>query len=52
MLIYNVPRINQWQEPWDTISASGCIMLFPTVLFILLFEKQILNGLMVGGIKQ
>ena len=52
MLIYNVPRTNQYKEPWDTISAAGCIMLFPTILFILVFEKNILNGLMMGSIKQ
>lgn len=52
LLIYNVPRTSQWQEPWNTISASGCVMLLPTVLFILLFEKNILNGLMMGSIKQ
>ncbi|MDO4548522.1 MAG: carbohydrate ABC transporter permease, partial [Clostridia bacterium] len=40
MLIYNVPRTSQWQDPWDTISASGCIMLLPTILFILFFEKN------------
>lgn len=52
MLVYNVPRTNQWQDPWDTISASGCIMLLPTLLFVLLFEKNILEGLMMGSIKQ
>lgn len=52
MLLYNVPRINEWQEPWGTISAAGCMMLAPTVLFILFFEKQIMSGLMTGSIKQ
>jgi ABC-type glycerol-3-phosphate transport system permease component len=52
MLIFNVPRNNQWQEPWDTISASGCIMVLPTILFILFFEKNILEGLSMGSIKQ
>lgn len=52
MLVYNVPRLNEWQEPWGTISAAGCIMLLPTVLFILFFEKRIMAGLMMGSIKQ
>lgn len=52
MLVYNVPRLNEWQEPWGTISAAGCLMLLPTVLFILFFEKRIMAGLMMGSIKQ
>lgn len=52
MLVFNVPRLNEWQEPWGTIAASGCIMLLPTVVFILLFEKRIMAGLMMGSIKQ
>jgi multiple sugar transport system permease protein len=52
MLVFNVPRNNQWQEPWDTISASGCIMVLPTILFILFFEKNILEGLTMGSVKQ
>lgn len=52
MLVYNVPRLNEWQEPWGTIAAAGCLMLLPTVLFILFFEKRIMAGLMMGSIKQ
>jgi len=52
MLVYNVPRVNEWQDPWGTIAASGCLMLLPTVLFILFFEKRIMAGLMMGSIKQ
>lgn len=52
MLVYNVPRVNEWQEPWGPISAAGCLMLLPTVLFILFFEKRIMAGLMMGSIKQ
>lgn len=52
MLLYNVPRLNEWQEPWGTISAAGCLMLAPTVLFILFFEKQIMSGLVAGSVKQ
>lgn len=52
MLLYNVPRLNEWQEPWGTIAAAGCLMLAPTVLFILFFEKQIMSGLVAGSVKQ
>lgn len=51
MLLYNVPRLNEWQEPWGTISAAGCLMMLPTVIFILLFERRIMSGLMMGSIK-
>ena len=52
MILYNVPRLNEWQEPWGTISAAGCLMMAPTIVFILLFEKRIMSGLMMGSIKQ
>lgn len=51
-LVFNVPRVNVWQEPWATIAASGVLMIAPTVLFILLFEKNIMSGLMMGSVKQ
>jgi len=51
-LMANIPRANQYQLPWDTISAAGCLMLLPTIIFIVCFEKQILEGLMMGSIKQ
>ena len=52
MLVFHVPRVNEWQEPWGTISASGVILMLPTVLFILFFEKNIMEGLMMGSLKQ
>lgn len=52
MLLYNVPRLNEWQEPWGTIAAAGCLMMLPTILFILFFEKRIMSGLMMGSVKQ
>jgi len=52
MMMMNVPRANQWQEPWGVISAVGVMMMLPTILFILFFEKQIMDGLMMGSIKQ
>jgi len=47
-----IPRVNEHQLPWDTISAAGSLMLLPVVIFVLLFEKQILEGLMLGSVKQ
>lgn len=38
--------------PWDLISTVGCIILLPIVIFVLIFEKQIMEGVMAGGVKQ
>ena len=52
MLMSSIPNVNQYQLPWGSISAAGCLMLLPAVLFITLFEKNIMGGLMMGSIKQ
>lgn len=52
MMMNTIPRVNQYQLPWDTISAAGCLMLLPVLLFVILFEKNIMGGLMMGSIKQ
>lgn len=52
LLMNNIPRVNEFNLPWDTISAAGCLMLLPSILFILFFEKNIMEGLMMGSIKQ
>lgn len=51
-MMNTVPRVNQYQLPWDTISAAGCLMLLPVIIFVTLFEKNIMEGLMLGSIKQ
>lgn len=52
LLMSSIPKANQYQMPWGAISAAGCLMLLPAVLFIVLFEKNIMGGLMMGSIKQ
>ena len=52
LLTATIPRVDEFRMPWDTISAVGCLMLLPIILFILFFEKQIMEGLMMGSIKQ
>lgn len=47
-----IPRLNQYQVPWDNISALATIMLLPIVLFVCIFERNIMSGLMAGSIKQ
>jgi multiple sugar transport system permease protein len=47
-----IPRINQYNVPWEKISSLAIIMLVPIVIFIIIFEKNIMEGLMAGSIKQ
>lgn len=49
--ITEIPRIDQYQVPWETISALASIMLVPIVTFVLIFERHIMEGLMAGSIK-
>lgn len=47
-----IPRVNQYNVPWEKISALATLMLIPIVLFVILFEKNIIDGLTAGGVKQ
>jgi multiple sugar transport system permease protein len=47
-----IPRVNQYNVPWEKISALGTLMLIPIVLFVVIFEKNIMEGLMTGSVKQ
>ena len=31
--------------PWDLVSAMGCVILAPIVLFVVVFEKNIIEGI-------
>lgn len=44
-------RDNMYGVPWDLVSAMGCIILLPIILFVAIFEKQIMDGIMAGGVK-
>ncbi len=37
--------------PWDLVSAKGWIIIFPIIIFVAIFEKQIMDGIMAGGVK-
>ena len=50
--ITTIPRETSYSMPWDLISTVGCIILLPIVIFVLIFEKQIMEGVMAGGVKQ
>jgi len=50
--ITTVPRRNTYDVPWEMISTIGCIIILPIIIFVLIFEKQIMEGIMAGGVKE
>lgn len=44
-------RDNMYGVPWDLVSAMGWIILLPIIIFVAVFEKQIMDGIMAGGAK-
>ena len=44
-------RDNMYGVPWDLVSAIGWIILLPIIIFVAVFEKQIMDGIMAGGVK-
>ena len=44
-------RDNMYAVPWDLVSAMGWIILLPIIIFVAVFEKQIMEGIMAGGVK-
>ena len=44
-------RDNMYGVPWDLVSAMGWRILLPIIIFVAVFEKQIMDGIMAGGVK-
>jgi ABC-type glycerol-3-phosphate transport system permease component len=44
-------RDNMYAVPWDLVSAMGWIILLPIIIFVAVFEQQIMDGIMAGGVK-
>ena len=42
---------NNYGLPWDLISAMGWIILLPIIIFVAIFEQQIMDGIMADGVK-
>lgn len=50
--ITTIPRRSMMDLlPWDLVSAMGVVILLPIILFVVLFEKQIIEGIVAGGVK-
>jgi ABC-type glycerol-3-phosphate transport system permease component len=50
--IITVPRVDQYDVPWHLISALATVMLIPIILFVTIFERKIMEGIMAGGVKE
>ena len=50
--ITTVPRRNTYDVPWEMISTIGCIIILPIIIFVLIFEERIMEGIMAGGVKE
>lgn len=50
--ITQIPRESNFEVPWDLISAMGWFIILPIILFVLIFEKNIMEGVTAGGVKQ
>ncbi|MCD8370106.1 MAG: carbohydrate ABC transporter permease [Clostridiales bacterium] len=44
-------RDNMYGVPWDLVSSMGLIILLPIIIFVAVFEEQIMDGIMAGGVK-
>lgn len=49
--ISTLPRANAYDVPWDLLSAMGCVILAPIIIFVMIFEESIMEGIMAGGVK-
>lgn len=49
--ISTLPRANAYDVPWDLLSAMGCVILVPIIIFVMIFEENIMDGIMAGGVK-
>ena len=37
--------------PWENVSAMSSVMIIPVILMVLLFQRQIMSGLLAGAFK-
>lgn len=44
-------RDNMYGVPWDLVSSMGWIILLPIIIFVAVFQQQIMDGIMAGGVK-
>ena len=49
--ITTLPSVDGYSIPWELVSAMGWVIIFPIIIFVSIFERQIMDGIMAGGVK-
>lgn len=49
--ITTLPKEDMYSMPWELISSMGWVIVFPIIIFVCIFEKNIMDGIMAGGVK-
>lgn len=49
--ITTLPSIDGYSIPWELVSAMGCVIILPIIIFVSIFQRQIMDGIMAGGVK-
>lgn len=49
--ITTLPSVDGYSVPWELVSAMGWVIIFPVIVFVSIFERQIMDGIMAGGVK-
>lgn len=44
-------RDNMFSIPWDLVSAMGFLIILPIIIFVGIFQKQIMEGIIASGVK-
>ncbi len=49
--ITTLPSLDGYSIPWELVSAMGCVIIVPIIIFVSIFQRQIMDGIMAGGVK-
>ena len=49
--ITTLPSVDGYSIPWELVSSMGCVIILPIIIFVSIFERQIMDGIMAGGVK-
>ena len=49
--ITTLPSPDGYSIPWELVSSMGWVIIFPIIIFVCIFERQIMSGIMAGGVK-
>ena len=49
--VIQLPLKDMYSVQWDLVSAMGWVIILPIIIFISIFEKQIMSGIMAGSVR-